>query len=78
MIEVIHLFFLAIKKANVEIVELFLKSEKIDLNIKNFDGLTPLEYIKDIREDETPLLWERVEKLNRILSLIENNKTFKY
>lgn len=69
--------FLAIKKANVEIVELFLKSEKIDLNIKNFDGFTPLEYIKDIREDETPLLWERVKKLNRILSLIDN-KTFKY
>jgi ankyrin repeat protein len=71
--------FLAIKKANVEIVELFIKCEKIDLNIKNFDGLTPLEYIKEIRDNETPLLWERVEKLNRVLSLIEkNNKTFKY
>lgn len=63
--------FLAIKKANVEMVEVIIKSDKIDLNIKNFDGSTPLEYLEEIRDDETPLLWERIEKLNEIYGIIK-------
>jgi ankyrin repeat protein len=62
--------FLAIKKANVEIVELLIKCKKIDLNVKNFDDLTPLEYAKETSEHETPLLWERKNKLSEIMGML--------
>jgi ankyrin repeat protein len=63
--------YAAIKKGNVEIVKLLLKCEKINLEVKNIDGLTPLEYAKEITEDETPLLWERKNKLAEIMGLLK-------